>query len=203
MIHDVKAQATFVGFQLQEYKYMLPYVVGVALLGLALFMRGCTPPTPAPAASVVSEAIINPAVIEEKKVDTPLLSPRKTVRTYGAAAKGLITLPKTVAEDDNKLVTDSVQLQPSEKRQVVTQVLDIGTGETVSYTHTLPDPWLALEDRGAISLDYGFKRGSTTPVGRINLRQDFLQVKSLHVGVTGSMYSDGDYFVGVGGSYRW
>jgi hypothetical protein len=180
-----------------------PIALALAFLVLGMSISRCTPPPPAPAASVVSEAPVNPIVVSEKKVDTPILSPNKTVRTYGTAAKGLITLPKTIAEDDSKRVTDSVVLQSTEKRQVVTQVLDVGTGETTSYTHTVPDPWVAPESRGSLGLTYGLKRDSVSPVFQLHGRHDFLQTKRLHWGVSGTAYSDGDWYAGAGAEVSW
>lgn len=202
MIQNLKAYAQFLRLQLETKGYLLTYLVGVLVICVALNMRGCSPPPPVPTATPVL-AQVNPEVKHADKVDTPIMSPKKTVRTYPASAKGLITLPRAVADNDAQLVTDSTVLAASEKRQIITQVLDVGTGETSSYVSAAPDPWIAVEDRGALSVDYGFKRGSFNPVGRVNLRQDFLQTKSVHWGASASVYSDLDWFAGVGGEVRW
>ena len=201
MFSDIKLQAQLMLAQAREHLYFIPHILILIVLVVTFTMKSCTPTAPAPA--YVVEATTNPEVTKEDKVETAILTPSKTVKTYSATAKGLITLPKSVIEDDDKFVTDSSVVVSSEKRQVVTQVLDVGTGETLTYVSVAPDPWFAIQDRGAISLDYGFKRNSSEPVARINLRQEFIQIKAIHLGISASGYSDGDYFVGIGGSYRW
>jgi hypothetical protein len=148
-------------------------------------------------------ATVNPEVQHEEKVEVPVTTPKGTVKAYTSKGKAQLVLPPYVLSDSSQVVTDSSIVAPAEKRQVVTQVLDTNTGETTAYVSTAPDPWLSFENRGAVSLDYGIRRGSLEPVGRVNFRQDLVQTKSVHWGVSASAYTDGDYFVGVGGSYRW
>lgn len=90
-----------------------------------------------------------------------------------------------------------------EQRQIVTQTLDVTTGETEVFIASAPAPWFTTEHRGSINLDYGYKAHSPNPVGRLNIREDLVQIKDIHLGVSASAYTDGDYFVGIGGSYRW
>lgn len=148
-------------------------------------------------------AQINPTLKKEAKVDTPLKTPATTVKTYSSGSKGLIKLPPEVIGDDNKFLTSSSVVPSTEKRQVVSTVLDVTTGETEAYVASQASPWFALENRGQVTLDYGYKRNNSSPVSRLNVRQDLVEIKGIHLGVTGSVFSDGDYFVGVGGSYRW
>jgi hypothetical protein len=148
-------------------------------------------------------ATVNPEVKHEEKIDVPLSTPKATVKAYTPKGKAMLQLPRSVIEDTTSAVMDSSIVSSSEKRQVVTQVLDTSTGETTTYITQAPDPWLSFENRGQVSVDVGIRRGSTEPVTRINLRQDLVQTKSVHWGVSASAYTDGDYFVGVGGSYRW
>lgn len=174
-------------------------VLGLIVVVWALWMLD-KPTAPVKQAVV---AVVNPQVIKEEKVNVALKSPSKSVRVHKATSKGLIKLPTSVIEDDNQWVTDSSVIPSSEKRQVVTQVIDVSTGETSAYVNELPSPWVALENRGAISLDFGYKRSSLTPVGRLNVRQDIVEIKGIHLGITGSVFTDGDYFLGLGASYKW
>lgn len=149
--------------------------------------------------TTVSKPLVNVA-----KVGVPLESPTKSIRVYPTArGKALIKLPASVIEDAGKYVTDSSDIPSSSHRQVVTQVIDVTTGSTEAYVTTLDDPWLARDTTGSVTLDYGFKRNVTTPVARLNVRQELLQVKAIRLGVSGSVYSDGDYFVGIGAEYKW
>jgi hypothetical protein len=179
-------------------------LIGLGFIALVLacaLLARCAPP--AQPSHVPALATVNPEVKNESLSDIAIATPKHTVKAYTAKAKARLTLPAAVAADDGLAVTSSSLLPSSENGQIHTTVLDVRTGNTESYVTKAPAPWLALEDRGQISLDYGFKRNSTAPVARINLRADVLQIKQVHVGASASLYSDGDYFAGVGMSYRW
>jgi hypothetical protein len=182
-------------------KWTVVLVVIVTLLMMGLLMKSCHSPQSKPTA--INVAKVAPAVIKEKKVEVVLETPAKSIRVYTPTAKKKLPIPQEVIEDNNKHVTSASTVLPRERRQVVTQVIDVTTGETEVFISDTKQPWVALENRGSLSMDYGYKRGNPSPVGRINLRQDFIQLKSLHLGISASGYTDGDYFVGVGGNYRW
>lgn len=178
-------------------------LIGLTLGILLMFaMSRCTPPTPAPV-GFPQVAQVNPEVKDEPKQDVELATPKHTVKAYGAAAKNLIALPDSVLADPLMAVTESSLISSSEKRQVLSSVLDTRTGETIHYVSRADDPWFAPENRGQLTFDYGYKANASQPVARANLRYDFLQTKAIHWGVSSSLYSDGDYFLGVGGSFRW
>lgn len=162
-----------------------------------------TQPQPVQPTVTPQIATVNPEVKHEEKIDVPLTTPKKTIKAYTSKGKAMLQLPRSVVEDSTSAVTDSSIVISSEKRQVVTQVIDTNTGETTTYISKAPDPWLSFENRGQISVDVGVRRGGLEPVTRINVRQDLVQTKSVHWGISASAYTDGDYFVGVGGSYRW
>jgi hypothetical protein len=177
--------------------------LGFAVIAATIYwLSNCSGPLPAPAATP-QIATVNPEVSHEKQHEVPLSTPKRTFKAYSEKAKAQLVLPASVLADPTEHVTSSSILSSSERRQVLSTVLDATTGETTAYVTTAPDPWLSFENRGQLSVDYGFKRGSTQPVGRVNGRYDLLQTKALHWGVSGSLYTDGDYFVGIGGSYRW
>lgn len=183
-------------------KWWLVILVGlVTVTSLYFLNRTISKDTSQPTAIEVAQ--VNPEVIKEKKVEATLETPKKTIRVLPSTSKGLITLPKDVIGDTNRYVTASSLINSKEQRQVVTQVLDVTTGDTETFISEAPQPWVALENRGQLSVDYGYKSGNSNPVGRINLRQDVVQLKSLHLGVSLSGYTDGDYFAGVGGGIRW
>lgn len=184
---------------------LLKWIVLLAALGLTLDLatsylknQKTQPPTPE---AVIAQ--VNPVVKHEEKVEVPIVTPRKTVKVYPPAAKGLIKLPAEVLGDDSKYVTTTSSIPRTENGQVVTTVLDVTTGETNAYVAQKSSPWFALEHRGYAAVDYGFKRNSSNPVLRLNVREDLVQIKGIHLGLTGSLHSDGDYFVGAGGEYRW
>jgi hypothetical protein len=148
-------------------------------------------------------AKVAPQIKSTEKVEVVLETPKKTIRVYPSGSKAKVKLPPEAIENANIKLTDSTIIKSSESPVQVSQVLDISTGETETYVQEVPKPWLAFENRGAASLDYGFKRGATNPVLRLNVRENLVQLKGVHLGLSGSIHSDGDYFVGVGGEYKW
>mgnify|MGYP003394236139 CR=1 FL=1 len=153
-----------------------------------------------------------PAVVaaEVRKVPQVNITPPQ-VRVYAPQAKLNLAksggIPVAVAESPTTSVLASSRVPASERPTTVTTVIDSVTGVSETFVAAAALPWFALENRGAVSIDYGYKRAKRgyVPVqaARITVRQDILQFKGLHLGVTASAYSDGDYFVGAGLSYRW
>jgi hypothetical protein len=182
----------------------LPTVLLILALCLltAFTVKQCTA-TPRQTYSPPQLALETPQVINETKQEVPLATPKKTIKVYKDSIKSSLSLPKAAVHNANIKLTDSSVIKGSERDTQVNQTLDITTGETTTYTTQLSSPWFAVESKGAASVDYGFKRGSTQAVGRLNVRQNLVQVKDIHLGISGSVYTDGDYFVGVGGEYRW
>lgn len=176
-------------------------VLGMAAVIYLDVTRGSSKPVqPTPTPQI---ATVNPEVKHEEKIDVPITSPKATIKAYTSKGKAQLVLPPYVLNDSAKVVTDSSIVASTEKRQVVTQVLDSTSGETTTFITTAPDPWLSFENRGQVSVDVGYRRGNPEPVSRVNYRQDLVQTKAIHWGVSASAYTDGDYFLGVGGSYRW
>lgn len=184
-----------------------PFLKWIILLASLTLLVECgtsylkTPKEPPVNQAVIAQ--VNPEVKHEEKVEVPIVTPRKSVKVYPPATKGLIKLPPEVLGDDSKYVTTTSSIPRTENGQVVTTVLDVTTGETSAYVAQEPSPWFALEHRGYAAVDYGFKRNNPNPVLRLNVREDLVQIKGIHLGLTGSLHSDGDYFVGAGGEYRW
>ena len=180
---------------------ILPWILFLMALTLGGVAKQCSVPkipTSIPSVALASKPVVNVA-----KVEVALESPKKTLKVYPQSIKRKLKIPTEAIHNANIVLTDSSVIQGTERDTQVNQVLDVSTGETTTYVTPLPSPWFRLENRGAASLDYGFKRNATEPVARLNVRQDVLQIKQLHLGVSGSVYSDGDYFVGIGGEYRW
>ena len=100
-------------------------------------------------------------------------------------------------------VLASTDVQAGERDARISTVLDTATGAVDSYTEALPLPWLRPEARGEVGAWYGVKSGAIAPVGRLQASYDVLQVKAAHVGVMGSVDTDGQAFAGVGLKVRW
>lgn len=188
--------------------YVLPamgYLAVVALMlgliaGVVGYLNRDTPQAP----------VIAPVAPEVRSVPKVDIKP-PSVSVYAAPAKAKLAkagaIPADVAARPSASVIAASRVAASERPTTVTTVIDAETGKSETYVAPAPLPWIAVENRGSVSIDYGYKRPRigyvSAPVVRLSVRQDVLQFKGLHVGVTASAYSDGDYFVGAGISYRW
>ena len=172
-------------------------LLGVLANGYWYFTR---PPTDTTVAAIAPPA---KAVQKVKRVKTPT----KEVQTYSPEAKARLKLPPAVLASDSKYVIGAATVSPSERSVTVTSVLDTATGETTTYTKSEPLPWFALEPQGGLRVDFGYKmqRGTPTPtpVGRLSVTHNFVQVKGFRAGVSASLDTDGVLFAGVGVEYRW
>ena len=126
------------------------------------------------------------------------------VKAYAPEAKIKLALPETVIADQQEHVISTARVPDTNRPHTVTTTINSETGEAQSFVRADPLPWVALENRGELSLSVGYKyRDQVRPVVRLGVRQDFLQVKALHAGVVASIDSDGAAYAGVGVAYRW
>lgn len=155
--------------------------------------------SPADKAGQVVQATPAKEVAKAERVDVPV----KAVAVYkgGAKLKKKIGLPQTVVDDPKQEVIASSRIPAGEHAHTISTAINTETGKSETYVRTEPSPLLAFENRGELGLYYGMKQGQR--VTRIQIRQDFVQVKALHVGVIGSIDSDRTSFVGFGMAMRW
>ena len=126
--------------------------------------------------------------------------PVAPVIVYKPAAKVELQLPSTVQADPAKHVVAATTTPNDERQHTVTTVLDSGTGKFTTYDRVEPQPWIGVSTKSEVGAYLGMKNGQ--PAVRLAGRQEFLQVKSVHVGAVGDVdvTQDGrvDSFVGVG-----
>lgn len=153
------------------------------------------------------EATPAPVLINTPLIDLALSSPVK-VYSGGANTKQHLKLPATVVKDDSKQVISGTRIDAKDDHpKTITTVIDADTGESTTYVTTEPLPWLDMDTRGGVGLYAGLKNGNQ--VARLQLRQDLLQIKNVHVGAIASIDQPisgagrQDYFIGVGAEYRW
>lgn len=145
----------------------------------------------------VQLATVSPKVIKlEEKTIVP-----KQVVVLEEKAKSNLGLPPQVRVDKKKHVIAATQVERSLKPQTITTVLDEETGVSQTYTTVEKYPWLGANPSGSLSLSYGLRSGE--PVTRLSMTQDVFQIKAINFGGVGHLDSDGQYFVGVGATYRW
>ena len=155
--------------------------------------------TPKP--SPVGETTLAKPAAELKRIKKRDITPPK-VAVYEPPAKAKLDLPIGIQDDPDKYVLGSVKLPNDTHPHTVTTVIDEKTGEIQTFDRRDPLPWLSVEQRGELRLDYGFKAGQPM-TARLSLREDLLQVKALHAGINASLDADGQYFVGAGIGWKW
>jgi len=138
-----------------------------------------------------------PAVSSVPKVD---IAP-PVVTAYAPAAKLKLHLPKRIQEDPKQHVLSASRVEPSFRAQTVAVVLDEATGASQAVIRVDPYPWLGHNPSGSLSLSYGLR--NSTPVARLGLTQDLIQLKAVNLGGVAHLDSDGAYYVGAGVNFRW
>lgn len=135
-----------------------------------------------------------PAAPQAKGVPTEEIHPGK-VRVY---QRPPVPLP---GSKPTERVTATGRLQAEERPYTLSATLDTATGQSRIWAQPEPQPWLAINTHGETSLVYGYKAGGQAL--RLSHSQSLLQVKSLRLGLSTSLDSDGEWFAGAGISYRW
>lgn len=169
-------------------------VLVVASAGYAAFWYSRAPDTPP---GVTVEA--RPAPEVAKEATAPLQI--EFVKVFGPEVKKKLKLPTPVQIDDTQHVVASTRTPSDERSHTVTTVLDTTTGDFISYDRAEPLPWVSVNTRSQAGVFYGIKSGA--PVLRLQVQQEFLQVKAVHLGVVGTVDSDASFFVGAGAWMRW
>jgi len=184
-------------------------VAAIAGVGYILWDK-LSAPRPVGTESVI--AIEAPAVRKAPRVKVAI---KKPVETIQGAAKANLKLPAAVQADPNQQVVAASQIKSDLHSQTVSTVINTETGKTETFVKQDPYPWFAVETRGEIKLAHGYKWraiGSggfgynnldTARVTRLQIDYDVVRVKALTLGVTGTLDTDRDAFVGVGLSYKW
>lgn len=124
------------------------------------------------------------------------------IYVYPNKAKDSLNLPQPIKDDPAKQVIEATRVQADEHPQTVTTILDITTGKTETLVRIEPLPWLAAEQHGSIGVGYGLTSGLMRGWA-LNAHEDLLQIKALHFGADGSLFTGGAYFAGVGVAYHW
>lgn len=146
-----------------------------------------------------------PIVKDEPKVAVVIKQPVKVFKN-SQKIKSKIEIPKDVLNNESEKVLAASAIDPSDHQQTIVTMLNVDTGESKTYVKTEPLPWLAWDNRGSVGMYGGIKNGSA--IVRLQARQDFLDVKSMRIGVTANVDqpisgTGTDYFIGIGANYNW
>jgi len=182
-------------------KRLTPYLI--AAVALAVILAGVfvwywlTRPAPPP----VNQYVTGKVARQLNKVPQVIIHPGG-LKVYAPAAKAKLNLPPELQQNQNAHVLAATTVKSDLHPQTIVTTIDEKTGESTTIVRRDPYPWIALDRSGEIRIDYGIKRG-LEQVARLTFRQEFLQVKAMHLGITATLDSDGQGFAGVGVGYRW
>ena len=126
------------------------------------------------------------------------------IKVYKPAAKKKLNLPATIQADEDKHVVASTTTPNDERQHTVTTVIDKNTGESVTYDRVEPLPWIGVATKSEVGAYVGLKNGEAAI--RVEGKQEVLQIKSVRIGLIGSVdvtQSGVDSFVGIGAWARW
>lgn len=175
-------------------------VVILALVGYIAYDKLFTRP-------VGGESVIATEAPAIKDVPTKDVTIKAPVKAFQGKSKARLKLPDAVQKDENQQVIAASQVKADLHPQTISTVVNTETGKVETFVKQDPYPWLAWEPRGEAKLLYGLKYQSadhaTHQVGRLQIGYDVVRVKALTVGVTSTLDTDRDAFVGVGMTYRW
>lgn len=135
------------------------------------------------------------------------------VKGYGGKAKEKAKLPPAIQQDPNKELIAATQTPSSLRPTTTSTVIDKETGQVQTFTKVDPYPWLSWEPRGEVGIAYGYKSTfrcasfscdtDSKLVARLQFGYDVLRIKALTAGITATVDSDRDAFVGARIRYQW
>jgi len=129
------------------------------------------------------------------------------VIVYRQKAKDRLSLPQQVRQDQGKRVVSSSTVKSDIRPHEITTVLDVNTGQTVTYDTRKPLPWMGIDTHGEAGLFYGFRDGHKAI--RIQAQQSLLDIKALQVKAIASAdqcsgcVPNVSTFIGFGVAARW
>ena len=173
-------------------------VEGVGILLAAILLWFTMQHHQAAPVGVPQAATQAPETAGVKKVD---IAPQK-VEVYPDRVKKKMNLPQAEKDNPEIAVLDSSKIAGDYHPQTITTTIDKNTGETKTTVVVDPYPWFAATNQKEARILYGLKNAGRF-VGRVQFTDDFFQVKAVHLGFNGSVDTDGQFFIGVGASYRW
>lgn len=172
----------------------------IAALAVAIYQYRPAPPSGGDSVPAARAPELKRAPVANVTIKAP-------VKAFEGDTKKKLKLPEAVQANKDEQVIAASEVKSDLRPQTVSTVVNTETGEVQQFVKVEPYPWFAIEPRGAVGIAYGYKFKSLLPdahaVTRLKLDYDVVRVKALTVGVTGTVDTDRDAFVGVGVTYRW
>ena len=169
-------------------------IVGAVVIAGTVYLVMHFQKAPEPAHEGNKPKVLDAVPIQEIK-------PAKVI-VYAPAAKVKTNIPDPDKSDPHAFVIGSTAIAASEQPQIATSVFNFNTGETKTYVSKEPAPLIQIEKKYEIKASYGMKTGSGI-ITRISFSDDFIQLRSFHLGANSSIDSDGEGFIGVHAAYRF
>lgn len=144
-----------------------------------------------------------PEVAHEDKAGVPVKF--QSIQAYSNAAKAKLPIPAAAREKTQLKAVAASRVAADDHPNTITTLVDADTGATTTYVNREPMPFMALDTASEAALYYGWRNG----VGalRVDVRQALFTVKSVHVGIIGSLDQPRGgatgTFLGVGVWVRW
>ena len=186
-----------------KIKWIIGILLVLSILGIGYVLYDVLG-SPRPVGSVSVVAGPAPALRLAPTVATPIKAP---VKTYRGKTKTNLKLPAKVIADDKQQVIAASQVKSSLRPQTISTTINTDTGAVETYVKTDPYPWFAVETRGEAKVAYGYKYshtiGMSAPIVRMQLSYDAIRIKALTAGLTATVDTDRDAFLGIGLSYKW
>lgn len=99
-------------------------------------------------------------------------------------------------------VTTTADLPESDNGIDVVALMNMETGETQLVAREKEAPWWQFRNDGAVGVKYGINQ-HLTPISDVYGKWDFLRLKNVYLGVSGTISTDGDAKLQLGAEYRW
>lgn len=174
-------------------KYLLATItLSLILMGTIVYDNFYNPYTP----STTVDARIAPEVIKEATQPLEV----KSIQVYKPDVKTKLKLPQEVVANPKKHVVAATKVKADDRAHTITTTVDQSDGKFTTYDRVDPLPWIGTTNRTHIGMYYGFK--DTGQVVRIQVQQELIQLKALHVEAVASVdtgYGKPDAFIGIGG----
>lgn len=183
---------------MEKIKPYAPWIVALAAVLVAAWDH-FLPAPPAPVGEYT-------ATKEDKAVSgmdkQPVTGGAPVKALPNPTAKVRLGMSKELQSDPSKHVVDTAQFPITYQPFTAVATYDDKTGEVNITAKNDPMPWLAAERRSYMRMGYGVKTGKGA-VGQLAVGTNVVQMKSVHIGGSAELFTDGSAYAGVHAEYQF
>lgn len=125
------------------------------------------------------------------------------INVYPDKVEKTLGLPESVRKSPTADVVASANIPSDDRSHTVTAVYDSKTMSVNLFDRRNSLPWFTIERRYSMGLWYGADSVGKSPTWQIRGDMELARIKSLSLGISGSLNTNGHSFVGVGGQVRF